>query len=92
MGLHTGTPMLGEEGYTGIDIVRASRIANAGHGGQILVSADTVGALEDVPTRDLGEFRLEGLADPERIHQLLADDLPRDFPPLRNTSRRSAPA
>ena len=36
-------------------------------------------------TRDLGEFRLEGLADPERIHQLLADDLPRDFPPLRNT-------
>ena len=85
MGLHTGTPMLGEEGYTGIDIVRASRIANAGHGGQILVSADTVGALEDVPTRDLGEFRLEGLADPERIHQLLADDLPRDFPPLRNT-------
>jgi DNA-binding NarL/FixJ family response regulator len=77
--------MLGEEGYTGIDIVRASRIANAGHGGQILVSADTVGVLEDVPTRDLGEFRLEGLADPERIHQLLADDLPRDFPPLRNT-------
>ncbi len=85
VGLHTGTPMLGEEGYTGIDIVRASRIANAGHGGQILVSADTVGVLEDVPTRDLGEFRLEGLADPERIHQLLADDLPRDFPPLRNT-------
>ncbi len=85
VGLHTGTPTLGDEGYTGIDIVRASRIANAGHGGQILVSADTLGALDDMPSRDLGEFRLEGLAHPERIHQLLADDLPRDFPPLRNT-------
>jgi DNA-binding NarL/FixJ family response regulator/class 3 adenylate cyclase len=85
VGLHTGTPTLGDEGYTGIDIVRASRIANAGHGGQILVSADTLVALDDMPSRDLGEFRLEGLTDPERIHQLLADDLPRDFPPLRNT-------
>jgi class 3 adenylate cyclase len=85
LGLHTGSPALGDEGYTGIDVVRASRIANAGHGGQILVSADTLGALADIASRDLGEFRLAGLTDPERIHQLLADDLPRDFPPLRNT-------
>jgi DNA-binding NarL/FixJ family response regulator/class 3 adenylate cyclase len=85
LGLHTGSPALGDEGYTGIDVVRASRIANAGHGGQILVSADTLVALDDVSARDLGEFRLQGLVDPERIHQLLADDLPRDFPPLRNT-------
>ena len=41
--------------------------------------------LDGVASRDLGEFRLEGLTRPERIHQLLADDLPRDFPPLRNT-------
>ena len=85
IGLHTGTPWLGDEGYTGIDVVRASRIANAGHGGQILVSDETLAALDGVLSRDLGEFRLEGLASPERIHQLLADDLPRDFPPLRNT-------
>ena len=85
IGLHTGTPWLGDEGYTGIDVVRASRIANAGHGGQILLSDETLAALDEVPSRDLGEFRLEGLASPEHIHQLLADDLPRDFPPLRNT-------
>jgi DNA-binding NarL/FixJ family response regulator/class 3 adenylate cyclase len=85
IGLHTGTPSLGDEGYTGIDVVRASRIANAGHGGQILVSADTLAELGSAPNRELGEFRLQGLAGPERIHQLLADDLPRDFPPLRNT-------
>ena len=85
IGLHTGAPSLSDEGYTGIDVVRASRIANSGHGGQILVSAETLDALDDIPARELGEFRLEGLASPERIHQLLADDLPRDFPPLRNT-------
>jgi DNA-binding NarL/FixJ family response regulator/class 3 adenylate cyclase len=85
IGVHTGAPSLGDEGYTGIDVVRASRIANAGHGGQILISADTLAEVDGMPCRDLGEFRLQGLAKPERIHQLLADDLPRDFPPLRNT-------
>jgi DNA-binding NarL/FixJ family response regulator/class 3 adenylate cyclase len=85
IGLHLGSPALNEEGYTGIDVVRASRIANAGHGGQIVVSDELLQALNGVASRDLGEHRLEGLARPERIHQLLADDLPRDFPPLRNT-------
>ena len=41
--------------------------------------------VDGIPSRDLGEHRLAGLTRPERIHQLLADDLPRDFPPLRNT-------
>ena len=36
-------------------------------------------------TRDLGEHRMEGLQEPERVYQVLADDLPRDFPALRNT-------
>jgi DNA-binding NarL/FixJ family response regulator/class 3 adenylate cyclase len=85
IGLHTGTPSLGDEGYTGIDVVRASRIANAGHGGQILVSDATLAQLDGISAHELGEYRLEGLSSPERIHQLLADDLPRDFPPLRNT-------
>jgi DNA-binding NarL/FixJ family response regulator/class 3 adenylate cyclase len=84
IGLHTGTPTYGEEGYTGLDVVRASRIASAGHGGQILASAATLAVL-GVPSRDLGEHRIEGLVQPERIHQLVADDLPRDFPPLRFT-------
>jgi DNA-binding NarL/FixJ family response regulator len=86
IGLHTGTPSIGVEGYTGIDLVRTSRIANAGHGGQILASATTVAAVEGLTMRDLGEQRLERLPEPEHIYQLLADDLPRDFPPLRNTS------
>jgi DNA-binding NarL/FixJ family response regulator/class 3 adenylate cyclase len=85
IGLHMGSPALGDEGYTGVDVVRASRIANAAHGGQIVVSDQMLSTLGGVASRDLGEHRLEGLARPEHIHQLLADDLPRDFPPLRNT-------
>jgi DNA-binding NarL/FixJ family response regulator/class 3 adenylate cyclase len=85
IGLHTGTPSIGVEGYTGVDVVRAARIANAGHGGQIVLSAATLEAVDHVASRDLGEHQLEGLPEPVRVYQLLADDLPRDFPPLRKT-------
>ena len=85
IGLHTGTPALEEEGYTGIDVVRAHRIASAGHGGQIVLSAETLAAVPGVAHRDLGVHRIQGLPEPEHVHQLLADDLPRDFPPLRYT-------
>ena len=47
IGIHTGTPILTSEGYVGTDVHRASRIANAGHGGQILVSATTSALVED---------------------------------------------
>jgi DNA-binding NarL/FixJ family response regulator/class 3 adenylate cyclase len=85
IGLHTGTPEVGEEGYTGIDVVRASRITAAGHGGQMLCSATTKEALDGIDDLDLGVHRLAGLPEPERIHQLVADGLARDFPPLRGT-------
>jgi DNA-binding NarL/FixJ family response regulator/class 3 adenylate cyclase len=86
IGLHTGAPSLSEEGYTGLDIVRAARIAQSGHGGQIVISAATRTLLDGRSARDLGEHVIEGLPEPERVYQLLADDLARDFPPLRNTS------
>jgi DNA-binding NarL/FixJ family response regulator/class 3 adenylate cyclase len=86
IGVHTGTPSYGEEeGYTGIDIVRAARIANAGHGGQILASESTIATLDEFESRSLGQHRIEGLSETVSIRQVLADDLPRDFPPLRNT-------
>ncbi len=85
MGLHTGVPHLDEEGYTGLDVIRASRIAAAGHGGQVLLSSTAAPFATGVETRALGTHRLQGLPDPESIHQVLADGLPRDFPPLRGT-------
>ena len=86
VGLHTGAPSFSEEGYTGLDVVRAARIAQAGHGGQIVASSATLEVVPGTSARDLGEHSIEGLREPERIYQILADDLARDFPPLRNTS------
>ena len=87
MGLHTGTPRLTEEGYVGPDVHRAARIAAAGHGGQVLVSASTATLVGNDGLRDLGEHRLKDLSAPERIHQL-GDD---DFPPLKSLWRTNLP-
>ena len=38
MGLHTGEPLVTDDGYVGIDVHRAARIAASAHGGQIVVS------------------------------------------------------
>jgi DNA-binding NarL/FixJ family response regulator/class 3 adenylate cyclase len=83
MGLHTGTASVGEDGYTGLDVHRAARISQAGHGGQVLLSHETR-TLVQAPVRELGDFDLSGLPEPERLYQLVADDLPTEFPPLRN--------
>src|SRR6266480_2881986 len=64
MGMHTGEPSVGEEGYHGLGVHRAARIMAAGHGGQILLSQATSSVLEDdelpgIGLRDLGEHRLK---------------------------------
>ncbi len=87
MGIHTGTPHLGEEGYVGVDVHRAARIAACGHGGQVLVSASTAALVGTDELRDLGEHRLKDLSAPERIYQL-GDG---DFPPLMSLHRTNLP-
>jgi len=87
MGLHTGEPTPAEGGYVGLDVNRAARICAAGHGGQVLVSQsarDLLEALEEIEFRDLGEHELRGLPRPERLYQLVAEDLQADFPALRS--------
>jgi DNA-binding NarL/FixJ family response regulator/class 3 adenylate cyclase len=85
MGVHTGDPVLTDEGYTGIDVHRVARIASAGHGGQILLTETTRARVPGHATGELGTHRFPGLAEPERVFQVYADGLPRDFPPLRDT-------
>ena len=87
MGLHTGEPLVTAEGYVGIDVHRAARIAAAGHGGQILVSQSTRDLAGADSLRDLGEHRLKDLTASERIYQL-GD---RDFPPLKSLNATNLP-
>ena len=71
IGLHTGEPLATDEGYVGIDVHHAARVAACGHGGQIVVSASTRALLADtVELVDLGEHRLKDLGEPERLFQL----------------------
>jgi predicted ATPase/class 3 adenylate cyclase len=93
MGLHTGEATSTEGGYVGIAINRTSRIAAAGHGGQVLVSAPTrslVGRAlpAGVAWRDLGAYRLRDFPEPERLSQLAIEGLPADFPALRTIDAR----
>lgn len=87
MGLHTGEPLLEDEGYVGMDVHRAARVAHAGHGGQVLLSQTTTPLVQDqLPARvtliDLGRHRLKDMKQPERISQLAIDGLRSEFPPL----------
>jgi predicted ATPase/class 3 adenylate cyclase len=93
MGLHTGEGKVVGDGYVGLDVHRAARIAAAGHGGQVLLSEATAtligkalppGALP----RDLGEYRLKDLPRPEHIYQLDVEGLPTEFPALKSLDLR----
>jgi predicted ATPase/class 3 adenylate cyclase len=92
MALHTGDPALVGATYVGLDVHRAARLCDAGHGGQVLLSAATrelVGRQlpEDVTLRDLGDHRLRDLLRPERIYQAVIGGLPDAFPPPRTVGR-----
>jgi class 3 adenylate cyclase/CheY-like chemotaxis protein len=88
MGLHTGVAREdGRNDYVGIEVHRAARIANAAHGGQVLLSSVTAG-LAEAEVRDLGEYKLDGLDEPERIFQLLNECLEAEFPTLRSGAPR----
>ena len=86
VGLHTGTPLLTEEGYVGGDVHRAARIAACGQGGQVLISSSTA-QLVELELTDLGEHRLKDLSAPERIYQL-GDG---DFAALKSLYRTNLP-
>ncbi len=88
MGLHTGLGVLGGSDYVGIDVHRAARIADAAHGGQIVLSEPTTVLVErqlplTVTLRDLGKHRLKDLSELETIFQVLSEGLQSEFPSLR---------
>src|SRR5512137_1091075 len=95
MGIHTGESWTGSEGYVGMEVHRAARIAHVGNGGQVLLSETTTALVRDelppgVSLKDLGRHLLKDIHRPERICQLAIEGLPAEFPPL--TSLEALPS
>ncbi len=72
--------------YFGPVLNRAGRLLAAAHGGQVLLSGEAHGlssARAGWQAKALGEYRLKGIGAPVTVFQLIVEDLPTDFPPLR---------
>lgn len=98
MALHTGEGELREGDYYGTAVNRAARLMAVAAGGQCLVSQTTASLTQDgLPDHtslyDLGEHRLKDLVRPERIFQVNAPGLRKEFPPLKtlNAYRHNLP-
>jgi len=94
VGLHTGTPLLTEEGYVGGDVHFAARVAASAHGGQVVLSAATAALVEPPGSEpqgqaivELGEHRLKDVLEPVTVYQL-GDG---SFPPLKTISNTNLP-
>jgi predicted ATPase/class 3 adenylate cyclase len=89
VGIHTGEPHVGPEGYVGHDVHLGARIGAAGHGGQVLLSQAALRAagLADDELLDLGEHRFKDFDTPIPIFQLGAER----FPPLKTISNTNLP-
>ena len=96
IGLHTGEPAVHEEGYLGLDVVRAARICTMGKGGHILLSETTralVGSTppEGVSVFPLGERHLRGIDERERVYELEIAGLERDEQPVARADEAEPP-
>ena len=79
MGIHAGEAQPRAGDYYGPAVNRAARLMSIGHGGQILLSAASEGAVEgrlEPPTtlQSLGEHRLKDLTAPEQVFQVVQDE------------------
>ena len=86
VGVHTGTPLLTDEGYVGDDVHFAARVAATSHGGQVVLSS-AVAELVEVELTDLGEHRLKDIPHAVPIFQLGVGS----FPPLKTISNTNLP-
>jgi class 3 adenylate cyclase/tetratricopeptide (TPR) repeat protein len=87
--IHTGSAEMRGGDYFGPAVNKVARLLAIGHGGQVLLTAETAALVDstlpaDVTLRELGAYHLKDFTEPQRLHQLLAPGLPSNFPPLRS--------
>jgi class 3 adenylate cyclase/DNA-binding NarL/FixJ family response regulator len=92
MGLHTGRAAVAGDGYVGLAVHHAARVAQAAHGGEIIASEATATSLgsDSFAAHDLGDFELRGIPCATRLFRIVAPDLQGDFP--QPNARPSMPA
>jgi class 3 adenylate cyclase len=88
VGIHSGYPTSTDTNYIGMDVNTASRITAVGHGGQVVVSANTrEGVRASVPAgvrfKSLGSHKLRGLPEAVALYQVAAKGMRATFPALR---------
>lgn len=94
MGLHSGDAEFIDKDYSGyVTLSRSSRIMSIAHGGQILLTEEVYENIKDnsdlkISFRDLGKRKLKDIILPEHVYQILSDDLPSEFPPLKSQDAR----
>lgn len=83
IGMHAGTAQRRQDNWFGQSVNIAARVCDAAHGGQILLTEDTVEVLDPVRASsglvDLGYFELRGVGHKLGLHQIGY----REFPPPR---------
>src|SRR5580704_17610492 len=89
MALHSGACAERDGDYAGPVVNRAARLLDAGHGGQVLVTAATYALLAGrlpggIGLRDLGEQRLKDLGRAERVVHVTGSGLADGFGVLRS--------
>jgi len=87
--VHTGEPTPYEDGYVGLDVHLAARVAGTAHGGQVVLSDASCRLVSThlgngIGVRPLGAHRLKDIAELQQLHQLTAAGLGDGFLPLRS--------
>jgi class 3 adenylate cyclase len=75
IGLHTGEPTVGSEGYLGLDVVKAARLCKLAPGGHTLLSETTRALVRSTLPKGVtvsphGEQRLKDIDAPEVVYEL----------------------
>ena len=88
MGVHTGEALTTDTGFTGVQVHCASRVCDAAHGGQVLISLETKEhltqkLLDDLPVSSLGEFMFKDFYYPCHLYQLNIPGTQENYPEPR---------
>ena len=91
MGLHVGYVERRRHGYVGLEVHRASRVAAAAHGGELLLTGVAAELVQDVvPSQPLGAHRLKDFPTPVALFCAVIDGRgAADFPPPRTLELRA---